>query len=65
MTKMHQRLFPAPIQTPQIGRLMNTGEIRLYLKQAALLSNPVEPQLSTPQLNAWIDGTLDDPNSPS
>ena len=44
---------------------MNTGEIRLYLKQAALLSNPVEPQLSTPQLNAWIDGTLDDPNSPS
>ena len=62
--RVQQHIVGEPTETRQPGQLMSATEIRLALK-AGLFSDPVEPEPSNPRLAAWIDGTLDDPNSPA
>ena len=60
--EIQQMLFPPPAETRQPGQLMTATQIRLAIR-AGLFSDPVAPPPSNPRLAAWIDGTLDDPNS--
>ena len=65
--RIQELLFPPPTETPQPGRLLGATEIRRELKRMGMLTAPAAPPAATirPDLQAWIDGTLDDPNAPA
>ena len=62
--RVQQQIVGEPTEIRQPGRLMNATEIRIAIK-AGLFSDLVEPQPPNPQLDAWLNGDLDSPDSPA
>ena len=57
---------PEEIRVETSPELMRAGELRKVLKEEGLLTNPPQPVAAIrPDLKAWLNGDLDDPNSPA
>ena len=57
---------PQELHVETSQQMMRASELRKALRQEGLLTNPPEPPgMQRPDLQAWLDGSLDDPNSPA